>query len=881
MGYGPSWGALCLHEDEVILCCAEDQKHCFHIYCPGYAWRGFFVLNRKASGACFQDGLEDKAYPRVVSAPMGWSNVVDFIQDGFENLAMRANLEPGRIIRMNEPSPLAPLTTPRDFYSFYVDNFDQFKVVWRTEAGTYEGSPSAEQLQLRQEMETLGVGRDPKKAAESTRSWSSLGAEVDGDLGLIGSSLKFRRALLGANLKVVGEDTVGSHSLGLQSVVSKNMHSVQYKRALACLFDSLYTEMGLAMPKVLSERSKDELLLLSMTLPLHWMSQKMKLEGQIYATDASEEGGGACQSTGLTKWGHSRVHTLAHETAGIEGGGADPILVVECFAGIGGLKQALDLLGLVPMGNIGIDSSSECGKVFRQHCRHAVWYNSIESITFAEVKEWRKKFSKVTKVLLSGGWPCVNHSHLNPRRGGAEAASSQLLDKMLEIKTMLRLCSRELGMPDWEVLEFYENVVMDKHDYKIQSGKIGFGGTFFEAAMVGQVRRPRIYWMKGFPFVQGTDGHVGPRQPMRNEDYMLPSVNIQTDKPPMSWSLCADATKMEAESEPFPTITRPQARATPPEQPAGLEHCSPKALARWKGDNYRLQPYHYENRNMVVDAHGPRKLKPEEQLRLMGFPTNHLELKSRLSADLKSQLIGNSFAVIAVARLLVGLVATEEQVVTKDLTEVLWRVWKRNETKIQHMDKPWKLRFGSAAADLSGVGSLRLEVCRLAGIPLRQYLDPERRLSDEELLVYLLTRNGTHKGADIRMDLGMPYAVGEMTRQSIDPSSWTWKVLMSYAWKQKDQHINVLETIAVLDLLRKLARSVKFHKSQIVILVDNQVVLSVLTKGRTSAKALQSPIRRVSAVLLASEVLACYGWIKSGWNPADGPSRWRARRSHA
>jgi hypothetical protein len=475
MGYGPSWGALCLHEDEVILCCAEGQKHCFHVYRPGYAWRGFFVLNRKASGACFQDGLEDKAYPRVVSAPMGWSNVVDFIQDGFENLAMRANLEPGRIIRMNEPSPLAPLTTPRDFYSFYVDNFDQFKVVWRTEAGTYEGSPSAEQLQLRQEMETLGVGRDPKKAAESTRSWSSLGAEVDGDLGLIGSSLKFRRALLGANLKVVGEDTVGSHSLGLQSVVSKNMHSVQYKRALACLFDSLYTEMGLAMPKVLSERSKDELLLLSMTLPLHWMSQKMKLEGQIYATDASEEGGGACQSTGLTKWGHSRVHTLAHETAGIEGGGADPILVVECFAGIGGLKQALDLLGLVPMGNIGIDSSSECGKVFRQHCRHAVWYNSIESITFAEVKEWRKKFSKVTKVLLSGGWPCVNHSHLNPRRGGAEAASSQLLDKMLEIKTMLRLCSRELGMPDWEVLEFYENVVMDKHDYKIQSGKIGFG----------------------------------------------------------------------------------------------------------------------------------------------------------------------------------------------------------------------------------------------------------------------------------------------------------------------------------------------------------------------------------------------------------------------
>eukprot|EP00435_Cladocopium_sp_Y103_P034076 s3144_g8.t1 len=298
----------------------------------------------------------------------------------------------------------------------------------------------------------------------------------------------------------------------------------------------------------------------------------------------------------------------------------------------------------------------------------------------------------------------------------------------------------------------------------------------------------------------------------------------------------------------------------------------------WPGGK---ETYHYENRNMVLDPHGPRKLKPDEQLRLMGFPSNYLELKSRLSADQKSQLIGNSYAVVAVARLLAGLVVREDQATGKDLTALLWAVWKRLETKGQHETQPWKLRFGSAAAGISGVGSLRMEVCQLAGLPLRQYLDPERRLTDEELLVYLLTRNGTHRGTDIRMDLGTPYAVGEMTRQSIDPSSWTWKVLMSYAWKRKDQHINVLETIAVLDLLRKLSRSVKCHQSRIVILVDNQVALSVLTKGRTSAKALQSPIRRVCAVLLASEVLACFGWIKSGWNPADGPSRWQKRPKHA
>ena len=57
-------------------------------------------------------------------------------------------------------------------------------------------------------MTQLGIGRDPRKAAEGTKTWSSLGAEVNGEKGWIGSSLKFRRALLGANIKILGEDKV-------------------------------------------------------------------------------------------------------------------------------------------------------------------------------------------------------------------------------------------------------------------------------------------------------------------------------------------------------------------------------------------------------------------------------------------------------------------------------------------------------------------------------------------------------------------------------------------------------------------------------------------------------------------------------------------------
>ena len=68
MGYAPLWGQLYVHESEVVLCCAEDQKQCFHLYRPGEKWRGYFVLSRKAAGWCFRDGKKQAGYPRVRSA---------------------------------------------------------------------------------------------------------------------------------------------------------------------------------------------------------------------------------------------------------------------------------------------------------------------------------------------------------------------------------------------------------------------------------------------------------------------------------------------------------------------------------------------------------------------------------------------------------------------------------------------------------------------------------------------------------------------------------------------------------------------------------------------------------------------------------------------
>eukprot|EP00434_Breviolum_minutum_P037427 symbB.v1.2.033184.t1/scaffold4090.1/size75078/2 len=337
-------------------------------------------------------------------------------------------------------------------------------------------------VRLRREMEKIGVERDPQKAAENSKSWTSLGAEVDGIAGRVGSSLKFRRALLGANLQSSSEAGLRRHSLDFQSVVSKNMHSVQYNRSFACLFDEIYLSMGQSQNGEVSQGARDELLLLSCSLPFHWISQRSGVCGQVFATDASPDGGGACISTGLTRSGFGRVHSLVHEAEGMENGASDPPVVVEMFAGMGGLHQALELRGLTPMGVIGVDISPESARVMRHHCRHIMWYKNVEDITKEEVKRWRAMHPKALRVLISGGWPCVNHSVLNPWRQGANASTSMLLDSMLQIRDWLKIVSAELGLPSWEVCELYENVVMDKSDLESQSAKIGCKPTFVEAA---------------------------------------------------------------------------------------------------------------------------------------------------------------------------------------------------------------------------------------------------------------------------------------------------------------------------------------------------------------------------------------------------------------
>ena len=80
---------------------------------------------------------------------------------------------------------------------------------------------------------------------------------------------------------------------------------------------------------------------------------------------------------------------------------------------------------------------------------------------------------------------------------------------------------------------------------------------------------------------------------------------------------------------------------------------------------------------------------------------------------------------------------------------------------------------------------------------------------------------------------------------------------MSHKWRRPG-HITLLETIAVLDLLKRRVRKLECHRSKILVLVDNQAVIGILTKGRSSARQLQSPLRRIAHSFLM--VIAASFW---------------------
>lgn len=99
-----------------------------------------------------------------------------------------------------------------------------------------------------------------------------------------------------------------------------------------------------------------------------------------------------------------------------------------------------------------------------------------------------------------------------------------------------------------------------------------------------------------------------------------------------------------------------------------------------------------------------------------------------------------------------------------------------------------------------------------------------------------------------------------------------WKTAVTHRWRSP-KHIHILEGEAFILALRWWCRTQMNLGKRVPCFIDNQTLLSAITKGRSSSTSLQRICRRVAALCIAGDIRLIEGWVTSENNPADGPSR--------
>ncbi len=146
----------------------------------------------------------------------------------------------------------------------------------------------------------------------------------------------------------------------------------------------------------------------------------------------------------------------------------------------------------------------------------------------------------------------------------------------------------------------------------------------------------------------------------------------------------------------------------------------------------------------------------------------------------------------------------------------------------------------------------------------------------EEAVVRAHCRGSSFKNTDIRqLALGsrLPH---QWPRQSMPADWWRWRIILSFKWKQIDpEHVNILELRAYLSYIKWLLRRPHLLHHRFFHLLDSQVCLAVVSKGRSSSFALSNVLEQCNALVLAGGMVAYVGYVDTKDNPADAPSRWR------
>ena len=851
-----SLAPLCLLEDEELVVSSEDVRCFFYIFKTPSVWHRFMAFNRVLpQSLCPPLGAPGKYYLCSHVLPMGFKNSVSIAQHIHRVVVRLAGARcPSLSLAASEVRKDRPFSSTNPLIRIYLDNFDQLERVNKKVSCMISGTPSAETLALRAEYERWGIPNHPKKSVMQQSKAEVQGAIIDGTLGIAyprpEKLLKYVQLLL---LKK------GSATLKQVQVVGGGLvYLAMFRRPLLGGLNAIWQfvlELDRFPPVThlpLPFEVKLELMRFVGLAPLAVMDFRLSLDSMVSASDASTTGGGITASRHLTGLGEAAA--LSHVRGDIAGDELhSQVLSIGLFDGIGALRVALDCLGVSCIGHVSVESSLVASRVVEAHFPGTLFFPDVTLVTDELVLQWACKFSQACLVILGAGPPCQGVSGLNcDRKGALRDHRSSLFKEVRRIEVLVRK-----RFPWAMVHVLMESVSsMDDWDREEMSRDLERQPLSLDASGVSLARRPRLYWITCE--LQKQEG-VTIYPPSSSDWKAFGTVELEAI---VDESLYLEPGWTKVSSEPFPTFTTSRPRDHAGRRPAGVHQCTPEELKTWTEDSFRFPPYQYREKFRVKNKEGSTRIvNIGEREAIMGFPLGYTAAcRGKTAAkqagynDDRLSLIGNSWNVTVVSWL---------------LSQLLYPLGLCRSCSVQ--DCVTATSPGSSSS--------------LQGLLVRPPLPGGKRPSflKDSKLPSLLARKlcglVSIKGEDILLsapsDLQVRY---HRLRASVPSNLWKWRTISGWVWKGSPEHINVLEMRAVLTTLRWRLEKRKQVKQKFVHLIDSQVVLHSLSRGRSSSRKLRRTLLRINSLLLASGCYGVWAYVHTSLNPADRPSRRPVRK---
>ena len=289
------------------------------------------------------------------------------------------------------------LELPRTQRAFrvYLDNFDQLSKV--SQRVILFHTPSLTEF-LRKEYLRLKVPRNEKKAVDRQAQAEVQGAWIDGNAGFCCAKVGKVSKYLWALLDLLTKKEVSQKQM--QMLTGGLVYLFGFQRPLMSILNHVWEFIvsfeNNKVVKPMPRKVMEELLASFFLSATAFMDFRLSSNHIATCSDASETGGGLCQSVGLTPFGSQAAESLVRgEFPEVQGG----VLGIRVGGGVGSLS-----IGAPMSGFISIEPGENAQRVIESSFPSTRFHEYMDMVCFEDVRSWAAAFPN-TKLVVLGGSP--------------------------------------------------------------------------------------------------------------------------------------------------------------------------------------------------------------------------------------------------------------------------------------------------------------------------------------------------------------------------------------------------------------------------------------------------------------------------------------------